>query len=420
MPQLHKKFSDSQVREFFEKYLKKEVLGSYIREILGVCKSRFFVLLNNYRKDPANFSIQYNRKTATRAIPAEVEQNIIKELSFEKGLIENKSIPLKCYNYSYVKDQLEQKHKQKVSLPTIINRAKKNNFFLHRQKRKVHDREVLTNYAGELIQHDSSVHKCSPYASDKWYLITSLDDYSRFILYAVLFERETSWTHISAVESVFLKYGLPMSYYVDCHSIFRFVQGRDSVWREHNLVTDEANPQWKQVLTDCNVKVTYALSAQAKGKIERPYHWLQDRIVRTCARENVSEIKQGQHILNQELHRYNYQQVHSTTLEVPYFRFKNALNSNKSFFRPFAIKPPFVSTKDIFCLRLQRTTDAYRKVSINNLQFRVDANPHQDVELRISPLNSTVSEVRIWWKNKLVGVQNIKSADLNLESTFKV
>jgi hypothetical protein len=85
---------------------------------------------------------------------------------------------------------------------------------------------------------------------------------------------------------------------VDSHSIFRFVQGRDSFWRNHYRLTDEANPQWKQVLDDCGVKVTYALSPQAKGKIERPYRWIQDRLVRTCYRENVRDIKRGQLILN--------------------------------------------------------------------------------------------------------------------------
>jgi hypothetical protein len=32
----------------------------------------------------------------------------------------------------------------------------------------------------------------APYADRKWYLITSIDDYSRLILYAVLVERETA------------------------------------------------------------------------------------------------------------------------------------------------------------------------------------------------------------------------------------
>jgi len=51
------------------------------------------------------------------------------------------------------------------------------------------------------------------------------------ILHAVLVERETTWEHILALEDVLLKYGFPLAYYVDSHSIFRFVQGRDSFWR---------------------------------------------------------------------------------------------------------------------------------------------------------------------------------------------
>jgi len=177
---------------------------------------------------------------------------------------------LRYYNYSYVKDLLETKYNQKVSLPTIIDRAKKNDFYLKRKPTKAsHDREVLTNYIGEIIQHDSSYHLWSPPAKEKWYLITSLDDFSRLILYAALLRKETSWAHILALQTVVLNHGSPFLYYVDSHSIFRFVQGRDSVWRKHYTLTDESDPQWKQVMGDCNIKVTYALSPQAKGKIER-------------------------------------------------------------------------------------------------------------------------------------------------------
>ncbi|GAF90822.1 unnamed protein product, partial [marine sediment metagenome] len=264
-------------------------------------------LLKQYKECPNKFSIQYLRNTKTRIIPQAVEDNIIRELQIEKKLIQDKDIPLRYYNYSYVKDLLETKYNQKVSLPTIIDRAKKNDFYLKRNPRKAsHDREVLTNYIGEIIQHDSSYHLWSPPAREKWYLITSLDDFSRFILYATFLKRETSWAHILALQTVILKHGSPFLYYVDSHSIFRFVQGRDSVWRKHYTLTDEADPQWKQVMHDCNIKVTYALSPQAKGKIERPYGWLQDRVIRTCVRDNVTEIRQAQGVLNQEVHRYNY------------------------------------------------------------------------------------------------------------------
>lgn len=414
MEQLHKRFTDSQVKELIGRYLKKEIERNYIQEILGIGKARFFALVKEYRKNPDKFSIQYERTAKTRGISPDIEKNIMKELTFEKKMIQDKSIALKSYNYSYIKDLLDSRYRQKVSLPTIIDRAKKNDFYLTKPKRKAHDREVLTNYAGELIQHDSSYHKWSPYAKDKWYLITSLDDFSRFILYALLIIKETSWAHISAMESIFLKYGFPYSFYVDSHSIFRFVQGRDSFWRKHYLLTDDTQTQWKQVLDDCNVKVTYALSPQAKGKIERPYGWIQDRLVRTCARENIADIKDAQKILNNEVNRYNYRQVHSTTHEVPYHRFQRALQEKKSLFREFMIKPPFQSTKDIFCLRLQRTVDAYRKISINNLVLKVNSNPYETVELRIYPLNNTISEIRFWCNNELIDVQKVKNTDLNI------
>jgi hypothetical protein len=419
MSQIHKRFTTDQVKELLQRYCNKEIERKYIQEILGIGKSRFFMLLSHYQEKPKDFAIQYRRTTPPRISP-EVEKTILQELSIEKKIIQNKETPLTSYNYSYIKDRLGSRYRQKVSLPTIIARAKKHGFYLKKPKRTIHDREVLTRYAGELIQHDSSYHLWAPAAQEKWYLITSLDDYSRFILYGVLVKKETTWTHILALQSVILRYGLPYSYYVDSHSIFRFVQGRDSVWRKHYLLTDEATPQWKQALEDCNIKVTYALSPQAKGKIERPYGWIQDRLVRTCVREDVSDIKQAQRILDQELHRYNHRQVHSTTEEIPYLRLRRALKENRSLFREFTITPPFQSAKDIFCLRTNRTIDPYRKVSLHNLQLKVSrATPGKTVTLRIYPLDNVISEIRFWCEGKLIDVQKIKNSDLKV-STFEV
>jgi len=170
--QLHKNFTDNQVKSLLKSYLDKEIKMNYILQMLKIKRRRFFELLAKYRKDPDNFSIQYERKTINRKIDPDIEQNIVKELKIEKDLIKAKEVPIKYYNYSYIKNLLEQKYNQKVSLPTIINRAKRNNFYFLKPKRKAHNREVLTNYPGELIQHDSSRHQFAPYASDKLYLIT--------------------------------------------------------------------------------------------------------------------------------------------------------------------------------------------------------------------------------------------------------
>jgi hypothetical protein len=411
MSQLHKRFTSEQIKELLERYLKNEMERKYIQEILGIKKRRFFMLVKRYKEHPESFSIQYQRTTPSRIAP-EIEQNLLKELLIEKEIIQNKEVPLRSYNYSYIKDRLGKTYHQKVSLSTIIDRAKTHGFYLKKPKKTLHDREVLTHYVGELIQHDASYHLWAPAAQEKWYLITSLDDYSRLILYAVLVKQETSWAHILALQTVILRHGLPYAYYVDSHRIFRFVQGRDSFWRKHHLLTDEATPQWKQVLEDCNVKVIHSLSPQARGKIERPYGWLQDRLIRTCVREDVTDIQQAQMILNQELHRYNQHQVHSTTKEIPYLRFQRALKEKQSLFREFKIRPPFQSAKDIFCLRMNRIIDPYRKISINNLRFKLHADPRKQVNLRIYPLDDEISEIRFWCDEKLIDVQKVKNSEL--------
>jgi len=173
---LHKKFPDKQVKSLLEKYFSQEVELSYILDILGIKRRRFFYLLEKYREDPESFSIAYSRKKSPRRISREIEENILKELRIEKSIIKNQDMPIRSYNYSYIRDQLWSKYQQKVSLPTIIDRAKKHNFYLPRKRRKSHDREVLTNYIGEFIQHDACSHKWSPYVNEKWQLITSLDD----------------------------------------------------------------------------------------------------------------------------------------------------------------------------------------------------------------------------------------------------
>jgi len=221
--QLHKKFSSTQVKSLLESYIRKEIELSYVLSILGISRSRFFGILKIYRQNKSAFSIEYSRNKTNNKIAGEVEDDILTELYIEKKLIEDSSNPIKYYNYSYIKDLLLSKYGYKVSLPTIIDRAKRFGFYDKAKRGKAHDREVSTNYAGELLQHDSSHHRWSPYAEDKWYLITTLDDFSRKILYADFLESETSWAHIEAAEYTCLKYGIPFSYYVDSHSIFRFV-----------------------------------------------------------------------------------------------------------------------------------------------------------------------------------------------------
>lgn len=418
--QLHKRLTEEQVKTILEHYLAKEISLSNALENLSIGKVRFFALLNRYQANPDTFTIQPPKKTNDhRKISSKAEQVIINELKKEQKLILNKEIPIRFYNYSAVRDDILDKHGIKISVPTIISRAKQQGYYVIKPERKAHDREVITNFAGELVQHDSSHHLWSPFMTTKLYLITSIDDYSRFLLYAELVEVESSWTHIQALESAILAHGCPLRYYADQHSVFRYVKDRDkqSIWYTARKFTDEVDPQFKQVLKDCGVDLIYALSPNAKGKVERPYGWLQDRIVRTCAKEGIIALKEVRIVLKNLVYQYNYKWVHSTTKEIPALRLQQAIQEGKSLFRPFTIKPPFQSSKDIFALRDQRVVDNYRKISFQNFELTVPNVPNRHpVDLRIVPhVKKNIAEIRMWFKNELVSTQMVRHEDLRLK-----
>lgn len=199
-------------------------------------------------------------------------------------------------------------------------------------------------------------------------------------------------------------YGLTLRYYVDSLRVFRFVQGRDSFWRKHVLQTDDVAPQWRQLMGLLKVDVSYALSPQAKGKIERPYRWLQDRIVRTCALKKLDSLEDARAILKEELIRYNQHQVHSTTGEIPAIRFQKAHSAGNSLFRPFALPKPYTSAKDVFCLRETRMVDGYRRISLFNHTIEVPRVPLRDyVDIHLVPdTDKNIMDIRIWWNNQLV------------------
>jgi hypothetical protein len=399
--QLHRRFTDDQVRVLLKGYCQGLLKRAEVQEMLGIGKTRFFALVKEYRADPEAFSVAYERRTPGR-LPAAVEMEIERELLREKAIVEDKRLPISGYNYSALRDRLL-KRDVKVSVNTIIDRAKRLDCYRARKKRKVHDREVLTASIGALIQHDSSVHLWSPFAGQRWTLITSIDDFSRKILFADFVPKDTTWAHIQAAQALMQSYGIPLRYYVDSLRVFRFVQGRDSVWRKHVLQTDDVDTQWRKMMRVLGVDVTYALSPQAKGKVERPYRWLQDRIVRTCALDNISAMEDVRAVLKEEVHRYNHHQVHSTTHEIPDVRFRKAQATGNSLFHPFSLPKPYTSPKDVFCLRETRVVNSYRRISLFNHTIEVpNVELHEEVEIHLIPnLPKQVMEIRIWSHDKM-------------------
>ena len=108
MDQLHRRFTVEQVKVLLHGYCQGTLSRAEAQEMLGLCKTRFFALLQSYRANPTTFSIAYERETPAR-LSAATERAIATELKREQKLVEDRRLPIWDYNYSALRDRLEQK-----------------------------------------------------------------------------------------------------------------------------------------------------------------------------------------------------------------------------------------------------------------------------------------------------------------------
>jgi hypothetical protein len=133
---IHKRLTEEQVRMIIGRYLKKGLSAKQGMDLLELKRRQFFEWVKRYKEQDKDFTIEYNRSNEHRRIERRAEENIIVELAAEKALIDNPSMPVRFYNYSFIKHELRKKYGQDVSLPTIINRAKKRVFTSQDPKRR--------------------------------------------------------------------------------------------------------------------------------------------------------------------------------------------------------------------------------------------------------------------------------------------
>jgi hypothetical protein len=86
MGQIHKRFTDEQVRLLMQSYDQGQLRREEVQELLGIGRSRFFALLKDHRRDPAGLSIAYQRAAPAR-LSADVEAEMAQALLREKEIV---------------------------------------------------------------------------------------------------------------------------------------------------------------------------------------------------------------------------------------------------------------------------------------------------------------------------------------------
>lgn len=184
---------------------------------------------------------------------------------------------------------------------------------------------------GALWQYDASPHAWLPDNPHKQALLDILDDATRFNTGARLYPSETLLAHLDFLPRVFQTHGLPLVLYVDFHSFFY----------THN---PDALTQLGQALHFYGVKLRYAPTPQAKGKIERRHDYWQKRLPPLLAADRILELDSANQLLDQLVPHANQHEIHRELGTTPLVARNQALAEKRSVLRPAPACPwwPFV------------------------------------------------------------------------------
>lgn len=165
-------------------------------------------------------------------------------------------------------------------------------------------------------------------------------------------EAESAWQHLCLARTTLETLGIPLAYYVDKHSIFKFNLGSECTHYTRRISEEEGKVQFKRTLNSLGVTVLYAHDARSKGKIEKSFDYFQRRLPVECERYNIKTIKAATSILVDLVHFYNTRKVHAETEEIPLERWNRAIEEGRSKLRPI---PNGIDLDTIFSLHFERT-----------------------------------------------------------------
>ncbi len=235
-----------------------------------------------------------------------------------------------------------------------------------RRRKKIHRWRERKAYYGEMVQMDGSHHDWLEGRGPELVLMGYVDD-ATGRLFCRFYDHEGVYPAIDSLCSYIRLYGRPVSLYLDKHSTYKTT--RDPTLDEL-LRGDRAATQFERACKEAGIKVIHAHSPQAKGRIERVFGTLQDRLIKEMRLESISSQKEANMFLEGFLAHYNRRFT------------KEALKRQNVHKR----MPVGMKLRDIFCLKSQRVVTNGYTVKWKGKQLLIEnpklVRPRQKVEIR--------------------------------------
>lgn len=277
-----------QIIEDIHKMRFEDIYGSYTEgrlsceeasEILGVSVRTFYRKRQRYEAEDfdGQFDLRLGRISPHRAEDREVE--LITRLYAERY----RGFSVRHFHEFAVRDHGCKRSynwtKNKLEETQLIQRSKRGgDHRLRRERRPM---------AGMMIHQDGSTHRWLPHLDHNFDLIVSLDDATSKITSAFLVEQEGTLSSLRGIRETIDAYGLFCSLYTDRGSHYWLTPEAGGKVDKGNLT------QVGRALRQLGIRHIAAYSPQARGRSERLFGTLQDRLPKEFVLKGIKTVEEA-------------------------------------------------------------------------------------------------------------------------------
>ena len=272
--------------EIIKRLLKREINGTEASQQIGLSIRQVKNIKVKVKKEGAQGVIHKSRgRTGNRTLPKALVQQI--ETIVRKGYAD--------FGPTFAAEKLEELHRLKINKETLRQRMIVWGLWQHHKRKKnkqYRSWRARKERYGEMEQFDGSYHAWFENRGPECCLLASIDD-ATGIPTKLEF---VNWEGVKNVFSFWQTYlqskGKPLCIYLDRHSTYK--QNLKSVFDDPHCLT-----QFERAMRNLDIKVIHAYSPQAKGRIERLFETLQDRLVKELRLAGISDIARANCFINE-------------------------------------------------------------------------------------------------------------------------
>jgi len=312
-------------------------------ERLQLCVRQIRRIIGRYRKQgPAGLVSRKRGKPSNRCLSEEFRQGVL-------AIVKKSYYDFKP---TFTQEKLSECHDIGISVTTLRKWMIEAGLHTVRKKRRaaIHQLRERRSCFGELIQIDGSHHRWFEERGGIFALIVFIDDASGRILFMRFYPAETSEAYMDGMRHYLAKYGRPVSFYSDKDSVFRI--NREEVKLALGLT------QVGRILKTLDIELICANSPQAKGRVERSFQTLQDRLVKELRLAGISSIAEANRFLGGYRKRFNRR--FAVKPRSPENAHRPVRHSKEDLDLIFSIQEPRVLSK---CLSMQYQNTIYQIIT---------------------------------------------------------